>query len=344
MTTAVTAAPLADFPWPFRSDAYHYSANVEPAPLVVHNASGEWGDRLVVLDDEAVRELPLRRRILERDPGRQALLPHMRPAVWEALDWVLARAAEDNPAVAEYTVVGERRHWADHLTGDDVWFTMGRDDEMLGGSPLVLLGGLVQEDVAVLDQREDDLFVDAGVVLFASNWSLNFDAGMSFLEIHGPVPRDYADGAMPRALRFLLRLGPNQAYRRVNWTSTIGHRMDLSLEGYADWGVERGRDLDLATLADRFNLRVEVQHLIRLPRTGAVLFLIHTYLAPLRSIMAVPGWAAQFRSVLESAPLEMIAYKGLGRLRDPLMRLLADASPTGGEGTGDVERENGGDR
>ena len=47
--------------------------------------------------------------------------------------------------------------------------------------------------------RDGDLFGDAGVVTFAADWSFGFDVGMSFLEIHGPVPRLRESGVITRA-------------------------------------------------------------------------------------------------------------------------------------------------
>lgn len=58
----------------------------------------------------------------------------------------------------------------------------------LGQEPLAYITTQVQEDIALLDQRNEQLYVDAGVVTFAADWSFGFDVGMSFLEIHGPVP------------------------------------------------------------------------------------------------------------------------------------------------------------
>ena len=320
----IRPATIADFPWPFRGDSYHYSANVEPAPAPVVNASGSWGDRIIAVDDDFRDQIALRRHVIAQDSSRHAVLPNMREAAWEALDWMLARAALDHPDAMAYLRDGARRMWTNRMTGEQVSFDLG-DESSLGAPPLVFITTQLIEDVALLDQREHDLFLDAGSVLFAANWSLDFDLGMSFLEVHGPLPRDYADGSMPRALQFLTRMDDSQAYRRTNWSCTIGHRLDLSIEKYAEWGVTKGAGLDLGRLGELFHLRVEVQHLIRLPRSQAILFLIHTCLAPLDAIERVPGWAHQLRSVLETVPDEMIAYKGLSRLRDPLIAHLAGA-------------------
>ena len=145
---------------------------------------------------------------------------------------------------------------------------------------------------------------------------------MSFMEIHGPVQHDFADGAIPRAEQFLMRLPPGQVYRRVNWTSTAGHRLDTALDSYADWGATRAAMATCKNFPDVFHMRVEVQHFIRLPATGAIMFLIRTYLLPLADIMTVPAWRAQFASVLTHLSPDILQYKGLTALRPRLLQYL----------------------
>ncbi len=99
----------------------------------------------------------------------------------------------------------------------------------------------MQEDIVLLDQRDGDLFFgDAGVVTFAADWSFGFDVGMTFLEIHGPVPRLRETGVITRAREFLMRLQPGETYRRTNWTMTIGRRLDVSTERYHEWAPPTG--------------------------------------------------------------------------------------------------------
>ncbi|MFT9256822.1 MAG: DUF3445 domain-containing protein [Acetobacter sp.] len=310
------------FPWPFSADHYAYSANVEPAPGLRSTAAGAWGGTLLDVDEDYAPELAERSAILRRDPSRYACLAHMREAGWDALVWGLGELAATHASMRL-----ERE-------GDTYWWTNARlnvtqvfrygDDGTLPMPPLMYLASQIQEDVVLLDQREGQLWVDAGCVTFASNWSMAFDAGMSFMEIHGPIPHDYADGAIPRAERFLMRLQPGQAFRRLNWTSTAGYRLDTALDSYDRWGATRttmARDAGLAA----FHMRVEVQHLVRLPESGAIMFLIRTYLLPLADILAVPQWRAQFAAVLRSLPPDLAQYKGLGAIRQPLLRVLAGA-------------------
>ncbi|GBQ31242.1 heme-dependent oxidative N-demethylase family protein [Gluconacetobacter azotocaptans] len=320
MSDPVRAACIRRFPWPFTGDRYAYSANVEPAPGARRTLVGEWGRTILDPDETYAAELAERRDILARDPSRHVELPHMRAASWDALLWGLRELAATDPAMT-LDRQGDGHVWTNRRLGTRQAFRYG-DDASLPMGPLMFLGSQIQEDIVLLDQREDRLWADAGCVTFASNWSMAFTAGMSFMEIHGPVPRDFADGAIPRAERFLIRLPAGQAYRRINWTSTAGYRLDTALDSYADWGASRARMADCDDFADVFHMRVEVQHLVRLPESGAIVFLIRTYLLPLADILTVPGWRTQFASVLTHLPDDIIQYKGLATLRPRLLAHL----------------------
>ncbi|HKP08598.1 MAG TPA: DUF3445 domain-containing protein [Microbacterium sp.] len=310
----VITSDLSRFPFPFRDDAYRYSTNVEPALVWAETATGGWGDRILDIDDHYAAELAERSAILAADPTRAATSPHMRAAEWDALMFCLQRLAVEYPDRMTLHRENDAVRWSNALTGDDVAFTIG-DDASVPGGPLRFLATQMQEDVALLDQREDALWLDAGVITFAADWSMGFDVGMRFLEIHGPVPRVHEEQIIVRAHQFLLRLQPAQAYRRTNWTMTVGRRLDTSTETYPEWGPDRTRVLDDPALPDLVHLRVEVQHLIRLPHSGAVMFLIRSYLEPLRALANVPPWRDRLAAVLRELPDDMAEYKGIDKYR-----------------------------
>ncbi|RRO18020.1 DUF3445 domain-containing protein [Saccharopolyspora rhizosphaerae] len=305
------------FPWPLEGDRYRYSVNVEPAPRAHRTAAGEWGGTVLDFPSSYEDEIAERAAILTRDPGRHVELEHMRTAAWDALLHLLTEASDTDPAMTLSRCGDRGFHWHNARLGVSRRFRFG-DEDSLGEPPLRFAASQVQDDVVLLDERDGRLFADAGVVTFASNWSIRFVLGMSFAELHGPVPRDFADGAIPRAEEFLLGLQPGDCYRRLNWSSTAGHRLDASLESYDEWGVERARLDDLGDL----HLRVEVQHLVRLPLSGSIMFLIRTYLLPMREVALVPAWREQFATVLAELPDEMADYKGYGEVRPALLGWL----------------------
>ncbi len=156
------------------------------------------------------------------------------------------------------------------------------------------------------------------MVTFAAGWSFGFDVGMTFLEIHGPVPRLRETGVITRAREFLMRLQPGDIYRRTNWSMTVGRRLDVSTEAAPEWLPDRAHldAVDDDTFGRLIHLRVEVQHVIRLPESGAICFLIRSYMLPLADIATVDEWRTRTAAVLAELPDDMAEYKGLSGFRD----------------------------
>ncbi|WP_024819174.1 heme-dependent oxidative N-demethylase family protein [Arthrobacter sp. 31Y] len=312
----ITSLPdrIRRFPFPFSGDTYRYSANVQPANNAAATAVGSWGAGVIDIDEFYLDEIADRDRILRRDPTRMQVLPHMRPAVWDTVATLLPTMAEENPDIMSFHREGNSCRWQNKLQNLDITFTVGDDDSLPMG-PLRFLGTQIQDDIVLLDVRDDTMWLDAGLVSFAADWSFGFDVGMSFQEIHHPVPRVKEERIISRAEQFLLRLQPGEQFRRTNWTMTIGRRLDTSTETYPEWGPDRATIATDPDMPDKLHLRVEVQHLIRLPHTGTLLFLIRSYLLPLRDIAQVPAWRERFGKVLAELPEDMAEYKGIIRYR-----------------------------
>jgi dimethylamine monooxygenase subunit A len=323
--SAPVSAPdlLATFPFPYGADTYRYSTNLEPAGTPVRTLSGQWGESVLHIDSEYAHELAERRRILAADSTRHAVLPHMRVAAWDTMLALMTELATAYPDTMSLTRDGDRRHWRNELLGLEQDFVVG-DESSLPCDPLAYIAGQVQDDIVLLDQRDGDLFADAGVVTFSAGWSFGFDVGMSFLEIHGPVPGLRESGVITRAREFLMRLQPNQIYRRTNWSMTIGRTLDVSVETLADRAHARAAldGIDDQTFGRVLHLRVEVQHLIRLPESGAICFLIRTYMLPLADVATVDEWRIRMASVLAELPDDIAGYKGISGYRDRVVSWL----------------------
>jgi hypothetical protein len=330
MTPDLMSAPdlVQTFPFPFPTDSYRYSTNVEPAGSAVLTPTGQWGERVVDVDSEYEHELAERARILAGDPTRYTVLPHMRPACWDTMLTLMRELASAYPDRMSLTGDGTTWRWRNERLGISQDFVLG-EESTLPAEPLAYIAGQVQEDIVLLDQRNGDLFGDAGVVTFAADWSFGFDVGMTFLEIHGPVPRLREMGVITRAREFLMRLQPNQMYRRTNWTLTIGRRLDVSTELYHEWGPDRPmiQTVDDATFGRLVHLRVEVQHLIRLPQSGAICFLIRTYMLPFADLVTVEPWRKRTAAVLAELPDDLADYKGIISYRDRAVSWLESRAP-----------------
>lgn len=328
--TALTVDPLVrGFPFPFAEDRYRYSTNVEPAGVPVTTPAGQWGAVLLDVDGEYRRELEERAAILAADPNRHAVLPHMAPAAWDAMLTMMRELARTYPESMRLARVGDRWRWENDLLDLQEEFVYG-DDSTLPSEPLLYIAGQVQEDIVLLDHHNDALYGDAGVVTFAADWSFGFDVGMTFLEFHGPVPRIHAEGVITRAYEFLKRLQPHRPYRRTNWTMTIGRRLDVSTERYPEWGPDREKikRVDDETFGRLVHLRVEVQHLMRLPTSGAVMFLIRTYMLPLERLATVDSWRVRAAEVFAELPEDMADYKGIIKYKDRAATWLAARGAT----------------
>lgn len=128
-----------------------------------------------------------------------------------------------------------------------------------------------------------------------------------------------------RAEQFLRRLPADQVYRRVNWTlsASDSHKLDVSLEELPQWSS----DID-TMLGDRdfgrARLRIELEHFIRLPMSGAVTFNIRTFMASLDDVKRIPEWADQLALVIETLDENIAAYKGFLHYRDDVVAFLRD--------------------
>ena len=317
---------LANLPWPFpdEADEFHYTVNVEPARVPHATRGGEWGRHLVDLGGaEYPAIMAERRRILDEDPTRVRIMGGMEPACWDLLLYYLRDLSLSYPDVMHLTDLGGREfHWRNDLLGTDATFVLG-DATTLPHGPMDFLAREVPDDLLLVVERDGRLYFDAGIVTFAAAWSVAFDVGMDMYEIHAPVPGLIRDGIVARAEQFLRRVPADQVYRRVNWTlsASDSHKLDVSLEQLPEWGLDVPRmvaDKDFG----RARLRIELEHFVRLPMSGAVTFNIRTFMASLDEIRAIGEWARQLATVIETLDPAIAAYKGFLDYRDDVVAYL----------------------
>jgi hypothetical protein len=325
---------LADFPFPLAGDTYQYTANLQPGGLRQETEAGAWGENITRSGPDYAALIAERARILRSDPGRLIRDPALLAAEWDTLRYLMRRLAAEYPAGFEYAEDGSRARWVNRRLGTAAAFTPG-DQATLPCGPLEFIGRQVVEDLVLLDEREGHLYADAGLVTFASGWSFPFVAGSTFQEIHGPVPRANADGVFARAEAFLLRLPPGAAYRRVNWAFQPYRVLDHSMDAAAGWMPQAASFLCSATdedIARDVYLRVELQHLIRLETSAAVLFLIDTRFLSLADVATVPAWRDRLLAVLTGLPADIADYKGLAGLRPRVVDWLRARAGKDGSG------------
>jgi hypothetical protein len=309
---------MARLPWPFPDGyaAFRYSVNVDQARVPRATLAGEWGRHIVDLGGaEYPRIMAERRAVLETDPSRVKVLPGMELACWDLLLYYLRDLALSYPTIMhlDEQVDGDpdRFHWRNDVLGTDQIFVLGQESALPYG-PLEFLAREVPDDLLLVRERDGKLHFDAGAVTFAAAWSVSFDVGMDMYEIHGPVPRMTGSGMTARAEQFLMRLPADQVFRRVNWNIAASptRKYDIALESLPEWGRDMPDAVRRGDAIENCQFRIELEHFIRLPMTGAVTFNIRSFMASLAEVREYPRYATQLATILDELPDDLATYKG----------------------------------
>jgi len=325
------------FPFPFHEDSYMYSVNMERHQ---GGPAGSVYEMRFDVDEHYVSEMQDRALVLSEDPLRCQSLPHMTLAGWDTLELIMVSKSEDYPDLFELHRDGDRWRWINKPMGIDHSFTF-LDETTLPCGPLEYITRQAQGDFAVLDQRDDMLYMDAGMVTTQADWSLDFDIGMDFFEWHAPVPLAHEMGIFKRALKFLLNVRQSAPARRLNWTMTVNPLLDTSPENYHKWGVQKAT-LTSENIGAKQHLRVELQTFHRLPRSNALLFPIRCYLIAFQDLVTIPKWGRRLHRVVRDLPEELADYKGFIANRPLILDYLGrydDGLPTSPGVWPDLEME-----
>ena len=319
-------AAVKRFPFPFDKDDYMYSVNIEPH---VKGPLGSVFEYRFDVDEHYVSEMKDRALVLDEDPLRFQSLPHMTLAGWDFLELIMVSKSEDYPDLFELHRDENRWRWINKpLNIDDSFVFL--DEATLPYGPMEYITRQTQGDHVLLDQRDDMLWMDAGMVTSQADWSLDFNVGMNWVEWHSPVPFIHQNGIIDRALKFLLNIQQGIPVRRLNWTMTVNPRLDTSPENYHKWGIEKST-ITRENIGEKQYLRVELQTLYRLPRSNALVFPIRCYMLKFQDLMTIPKWGRRLHRVIRDLPDELATYKGFIDNREIMLEYLApfdDGLPT----------------
>ena len=314
------------FPFPFHEDSYMYSVNME------QHSGGPTGsvfENRFDVDEHYVAEMEDRAMVLDEDPLRCQSLPHMTLAGWDLLELIMVSKSEDYPDLFQLHRDGDKWRWVNKPLGIDDSFTF-LDETTLPYGPMEYITRQTQGDFCVLDQRNDNLWMDAGMVTTQADWSLDFDIGMNFFEWHAPVPLAHEMGIFQRALKFLLSVKQGAPARRLNWTMTVNPLLDTSPENYHKWGPQK-TTLTPENIGKKQHLRVELQSFFRLPRSNGLVFPIRCYLIAFEDLVTMPKWGRRLHRVVRDLPVELASYKGFIDNRPMMLDYLSqydDGLPT----------------
>jgi hypothetical protein len=261
--------------------------------------------RWLEVDDLHGADVDQKRRLLERCP-EQVLAVVADPdgrvaaAAQELLDRLVAHLATHHPALDR--TVDESRH------------------------PVDSAGRLTQEDWCVhLPDDQDRWRLVAASVCFPTRWDLTTKIGRTLREIHAPVPLYDQQLADPMDAYFA-RMRPQQAVWRLNWNITddpVLHQPHHDTASSPPAAHEVG---------GRVWLRVERQTLVKLPRTGAIVFGIRVHVDPLDSMAHDVETLTRLRAALAALPAEVLEDKQLVELRPTVDAWLSSALAAGGDG------------
>ncbi len=187
--------------------------------------------------------------------------------------------------------------------------------------PLSTAGRLVQEDLALLVERDGELVFGAGSVCFPNRWDLSSKIGLPLSAVHAPVARlnEQLEGPIDS---FFDRLTPPKAFWRLGWGVLDTDDPYTPLDGTAAPTPDLPEPGD-PTAPDRLFLRVERETLKRFPETSCVLFTIRTYIRPLSHLAGRPADAARLANALENLPEDVRDYKRTLELTDAAVQWLA---------------------
>ncbi len=189
------------------------------------------------------------------------------------------------------------------------WNPVVKPDGVLPQDVLRWLGEVWEADFLLLQPGEDGRFrFEAGVVCFPSSWAPEEKIGHPVDVIHSPVP-GLNEAIGEKIDRLLERLPPGQAWLRVNW--------GLSRSAERNQHPYRKLPRIHANLPpEDIWLRLEYQALVRLPRSGGMLFGIQLYSFPAGLIRSRPRTASTIASHLRSMPESMLRYKNIHPIAD----------------------------
>ncbi len=198
------------------------------------------------------------RLIASNSTAVHAMLPQGVAAASELFDRVLDRLA---------SMPGFHRKADDIIRPDGMRVALNRAE------PLLTLGRLVQEDLCLLQSDGVEHVLTGAILCFPASWTLHQKIGRPLLAIHHPVP-SYTGDMSRRVQRLFDVIRPGQPLCRYNALLYD----DPTLFQPRLEGVPRPMPVHAPYL------RSERQCLVRLKKTGAVLFSIHTHIIAAESL------------------------------------------------------------
>lgn len=168
--------------------------------------------------------------------------------------------------------------------------------------PLKLASLLVQEDLVLMVKARDGRYrLLGGSLAFPSDWSLREKFGLSFAQIHSPVPL-VVRRLGEQGERMLDGVKAGRPLERVNMLIQFDDRLTVFPGGRSDGVTDT--PLTFGDFGSRVYLRNERQTFVPLPASGAVVFGIKTAITRFDAIP--PKIACKLAALFETFPPEYV--------------------------------------
>ena len=272
---------------PYQGGPFRWRLGLRPLEIA------DW----IQIGPDYLDEIDAKRDLLARFPSTVLChLDDVEPEAREVLDDLVAHLCD---------------RWPHLFTSDGEVVTnlvTGEEFDLAGGlHPLDIAGRLVQEDLALLVERDGRLVFGGGSVCFPNRWDLPSKLGRTMAEVHAPVSRlnEQLEGAIDG---FFDRLRPGRDFWRLGWGILDTDELYQATDGTAP---PRPPLPSVAEAGDCLYLRVERETLRRFPVTNCILFTIRTYLRPLAHLSARTADRARLAEALRAMPSDVADYKAL---------------------------------
>jgi len=221
--------------------------------------------------------------------------------------------------------------------------------------PMKISGLLVQDDLAIMLEGNDSrYYFQAGSICTAGFWRMRDKIGHPLERIHegGRVPQ-YKEKLKNSMNRFFTKMRTDKPVTRNNYFMQIVRKADdparlKSIDGdemaWSDTTNGHEAHFDEPTHApkpeflnagdfvepqpigldevDRVRFRTERQSLRRLPRSGAIIFTIRTYIEPVTKLAQEPGVPGRMADAIRSWTPDVAEYKGQYLYKDAVLDYL----------------------
>jgi hypothetical protein len=167
--------------------------------------------------------------------------------------------------------------------------------------PIETASFLVQEDLVLMNPREDKFYLEAAVLTAPSHWSLVEKFSKSLMDVHEGVP-GYQEKIGTRVDQIFNKLPSDRILERFNWSIFDSPELFQPVRSKPDVTIKKKGIQDLY-------LRVERQTIRKLPNHGSIVFTIRVHVDPLLSISKEHGLLNDLNLAIANLPQEMKEYK-----------------------------------